>query len=87
MSPPPWPVTTGWARPTAVTAASRRHELADALREACASALPRPKRPSAFCLVQELPLGPTGKVALHRLRELAPSACVWPADPGGDLGS
>jgi acyl-CoA synthetase (AMP-forming)/AMP-acid ligase II len=49
----------------------RRDELEDALREACASALPRPKRPSAFCLVQELPLGPTGKVARRRLRELA----------------
>jgi acyl-CoA synthetase (AMP-forming)/AMP-acid ligase II len=31
--------------------------------------LPRPKRPSAFHLVQELPLGPTGKVARHRLRD------------------
>ena len=49
----------------------RRDELADALREACAAALPRPKRPTAFCLVRELPLGPTGKVARRRLRELA----------------
>ena len=49
----------------------RREELADALREACAAALPRPKRPTAFCLVRELPLGPTGKVARRRLRELA----------------
>ena len=32
--------------------------------------LPRPKRPTAFCLVRELPLGPTGKVARHRLQEL-----------------
>jgi len=46
-------------------------ELADALREACAAALPRPKRPSAFYLVRDLPLGPTGKVARRRLRELA----------------
>ena len=51
----------------------RRREMADALREACAAALPRPKRPTAFCLVQELPLGPTGKVARRRLRELAAS--------------
>ena len=50
---------------------ARRREMADALREACAAALPRPKRPTAFCLVQELPLGPTGKVARRRLRELA----------------
>jgi acyl-CoA synthetase (AMP-forming)/AMP-acid ligase II len=46
----------------------RRHEMEEALREACEAALPRPKRPSAFHLVQELPLGPTGKVARHRLR-------------------
>jgi len=46
-------------------------ELADALREACAAALPRPKRPSAFYLVRDLPLGATGKVARRRLRELA----------------
>ena len=47
----------------------RRHEMEEALREACEAALPRPKRPSAFCLVQELPLGPTGKVARRRLRD------------------
>jgi len=47
----------------------RRHEMQQALREACEAALPRAKRPSAFCLVQELPLGPTGKVARHRLRD------------------
>ncbi len=46
-------------------------QLEDVLRTACAAALPRPKRPSAFCLVRELPLGPTGKVARHRLQELA----------------
>jgi acyl-CoA synthetase (AMP-forming)/AMP-acid ligase II len=49
----------------------RRHEMEEALREACEAALPRPKRPTAFRLVQELPLGPTGKVARHRLRALA----------------
>jgi oxalate---CoA ligase len=46
-------------------------ELAAALREACEAALPRAKRPSVFHLVQELPLGSTGKVARRRLRELA----------------
>jgi acyl-CoA synthetase (AMP-forming)/AMP-acid ligase II len=46
-------------------------ELAAALREACEATLPRAKRPSAFHLVQELPLGSTGKVARRRLRELA----------------
>jgi acyl-CoA synthetase (AMP-forming)/AMP-acid ligase II len=49
----------------------RRHEMEEALREACEAALPRAKRPTAFCLVQELPLGPTGKVARHRLRAQA----------------
>jgi acyl-CoA synthetase (AMP-forming)/AMP-acid ligase II len=49
----------------------RWDELAEALRQACAAALPRPKRPAEFCLVRELPLGPTGKVARRRLRELA----------------
>jgi oxalate---CoA ligase len=45
--------------------------LEDALLAACADALPRPKRPSAIVVVDELPLGPTGKVARRRLRELA----------------
>jgi acyl-CoA synthetase (AMP-forming)/AMP-acid ligase II len=46
-------------------------ELADALREACEAELPKPKRPAEFCLMDELPLGPTGKIARRRLRELA----------------
>ena len=54
-------------------------DLANALREACAAALPRAKRPTAFCLVRELPLGPTGKVARHRLQQLA-------APPGSPAG-
>jgi len=45
--------------------------LADALLAACEAALPKPKRPSAVVVVEELPLGPTGKVARRRLRELA----------------
>jgi oxalate---CoA ligase len=48
-----------------------RQLLEEALREACEAALPRPKRPAAFHLVPELPVGPTGKVARRRLRELA----------------
>jgi oxalate---CoA ligase len=51
--------------------ACRRREMEELLREACEAALPRPKRPAAFRLVRELPLGPTGKVVRHRLRELA----------------
>ena len=41
------------------------------LRAACEAALPRPKRPAAFYLVPELPLGPTGKVTRGRLRAAA----------------
>ena len=48
-------------------------DLADALRAACSTALPRAKRPTEFCLVPELPLGATGKVSRRRLRELAPA--------------
>jgi acyl-CoA synthetase (AMP-forming)/AMP-acid ligase II len=48
------------------------------LRQACAAALPRPKQPSAFCLVQELPLGPTGKVVRRRLRELTAAPGAMP---------
>jgi oxalate---CoA ligase len=47
--------------------------LEEALRAACEAALPRPKRPAAFYLVAELPLGPTGKVARRRLPELTAS--------------
>jgi len=46
-------------------------EIEDALRAACEAALPRPKQPTAFRLVDELPVGPTGKVSRGRLRELA----------------
>ena len=50
---------------------SRRQKPATWLRAACEADLPRPQRPAAFHLVRELPLGPTGKVARGRLRELA----------------
>ena len=48
-------------------------KLEDALRQACEMALPRPKRPSSFSIVPELPLGPTGKIARRLLKELAMS--------------
>jgi acyl-CoA synthetase (AMP-forming)/AMP-acid ligase II len=51
-------------------------ELEQSLRQAAEAALPRPKRPTAFCLVQELPLGPTGKVARRRLRNLAATGAL-----------
>jgi acyl-CoA synthetase (AMP-forming)/AMP-acid ligase II len=46
-------------------------KLEYALREACEAGLPRAKRPSAFIVMEEMPLGPTGKIARRRLRELA----------------
>ena len=49
----------------------RPDELGDALRTACEMGLPRMKRPSSFSIVPELPLGPTGKIARRRLKELA----------------
>jgi oxalate---CoA ligase len=52
----------------------RPDQLQGALREACQAALPRAKRPAAFHLVPELPLGATGKVARGRLRKLAAAA-------------
>jgi acyl-CoA synthetase (AMP-forming)/AMP-acid ligase II len=42
-----------------------------ALHEACTAGLPRHKRPSEIVVVDQLPLGPTGKLARRRLRELA----------------
>jgi oxalate---CoA ligase len=61
-------------RPVAYVVPARpgqERQLEDALREACQAALPRPKWPTAFYLVHELPLGATGKVARRRLEELA----------------
>jgi acyl-CoA synthetase (AMP-forming)/AMP-acid ligase II len=46
-------------------------ELIESLHKACEAELPKPKRPAEFCLMDELPLGPTGKIARRRLRELA----------------
>jgi oxalate---CoA ligase len=46
-------------------------DLAGALRGACEAELPRPKRPTEFCLVTEFPLGATGKVSRRLLRERA----------------
>jgi acyl-CoA synthetase (AMP-forming)/AMP-acid ligase II len=45
--------------------------LATDLFDACEAAFPRHKRPSEIHLVEQLPLGPTGKPARRRLRELA----------------
>jgi oxalate---CoA ligase len=61
-------------RPVAYVVPARTwagHDMEHALRGACDAALPRYKRPSKIALVETLPLGPTGKVARQRLRELA----------------
>jgi acyl-CoA synthetase (AMP-forming)/AMP-acid ligase II len=54
----------------AATAAS---EVEAALREVCAARLPRHKQPSEFCLVTEMPLGPTGKISRRQLKDLVSS--------------
>jgi acyl-CoA synthetase (AMP-forming)/AMP-acid ligase II len=48
-------------------------EVEAALSEACASRLPRQKRPSEFLIVAEMPLGPTGKISRRRLKDLVTS--------------
>jgi oxalate---CoA ligase len=53
------------------TGAWSADKLEYALREACEAGLPRAKRPSAFFVVEEMPLGRTGKISRRRLRELA----------------
>ena len=45
-------------------------EVEAVLREACAARLPRHKQPSEFCLVAEMPLGPTGKISRRQLKDL-----------------
>ncbi len=45
-------------------------EVEQALRDVCAAELPRHKQPSSFCVVGELPLGPTGKISRRRLKDL-----------------
>jgi acyl-CoA synthetase (AMP-forming)/AMP-acid ligase II len=48
-------------------------EVEAALSEACAARLPRHKRPSEFCVVAEMPLGPTGKISRRQLKDLVTS--------------
>jgi oxalate---CoA ligase len=50
-------------------------KLEYALQEACEEGLPRAKRPSAFFVVEEMPLGRTGKISRRRLRELTSAQC------------
>ena len=48
-------------------------ELEAVLTEACAARLPRHKQPSEFCVVAEMPLGPTGKISRRQLKDLVSS--------------
>ena len=60
-------------RPVAYVVASSEavpDDVDATLRAACATLLPKPKQPSEFRLVAELPLGATGKISRRLLREL-----------------
>jgi acyl-CoA synthetase (AMP-forming)/AMP-acid ligase II len=48
--------------------------IEDSLRVACEARLPKYKRPGAYYFVEEMPVGPTGKVQRRRLAELAATA-------------
>ncbi|HEX6453564.1 MAG TPA: AMP-binding protein [Trebonia sp.] len=52
----------------------RATDLEAALREVSAADLPRHKQPSEYFVVDEMPLGPTGKIARRRLKDLAVAA-------------
>jgi acyl-CoA synthetase (AMP-forming)/AMP-acid ligase II len=54
-------------------AAAAASEVETALSQACAARLPRHKQPSEFCVVAEMPLGPTGKISRRRLKDLVTS--------------
>jgi acyl-CoA synthetase (AMP-forming)/AMP-acid ligase II len=45
-------------------------DLEAALRASCAERLPRPKQPSEFCFMDQLPLGRTGKISRRLLKDL-----------------
>jgi acyl-CoA synthetase (AMP-forming)/AMP-acid ligase II len=45
-------------------------EIEAALAATCAARLPRHKQPSAYNLVEEMPLGPTGKISRRLLKDL-----------------
>jgi acyl-CoA synthetase (AMP-forming)/AMP-acid ligase II len=49
-------------------------QIQDALDKACEAALPRHKRPGTIVVVDELPLGPTGKIARRHLQAKVPAA-------------
>ncbi len=50
-------------------------EVEALLRAVCAERLPRHKQPSEFWLVDEMPLGPTGKISRRLLKESVAGSC------------
>jgi oxalate---CoA ligase len=73
------------SRPVAYIAASgpgQADDITGALRAACDAALSRHARPSAFCVMTELPQGATGKTDRRRLAQLAAAAPHAPGLPG-----
>jgi len=52
----------------------RSSDLEAALRKVSTADLPRHKQPSEYFVVDEMPLGPTGKIARRRLKDLAVAA-------------
>jgi acyl-CoA synthetase (AMP-forming)/AMP-acid ligase II len=61
-----------WVVPA--SSGSRATDLEAALREVSAADLPRHKQPSEYFVVDEMPLGPTGKIARRQLKDLAVAA-------------
>lgn len=61
-----------WVVPA--SSGSRATDLEAALREVSTADLPRHKQPSEYFIVDEMPLGPTGKIARRRLKDLAVAA-------------
>jgi acyl-CoA synthetase (AMP-forming)/AMP-acid ligase II len=69
-----------WVVPRAESGESVRatDDLEGDLRAASAANLPRHKQPGEYYIVAEMPLGPTGKIARRRLKDLAAAGVTRP---------
>lgn len=69
-----------WIVPRAESAEFVRgtDDLEGDLRAAAAANLPRHKQPAEYYIVAEMPLGPTGKIARRRLKDLAAAGVTRP---------
>jgi acyl-CoA synthetase (AMP-forming)/AMP-acid ligase II len=74
-----------WVVPA--SSGARVSDLEAALREVSAADLPRHKQPSAYFVVDEMPLGPTGKIARRRLKDLAVNGATAAAASGAVSGA